>query len=129
MANFKKELEALINSYSKENESNTPDFILAEYMINCLHAFEKATNERTKWSVGAVENSEDGALPIFGVSGSFCARALTKKMKEAREYVDKHVQLFGTKPTYRRVAEELGIKSTAAYSRLRGYRHMMVRRQ
>lgn len=98
-------------------------------MINCLHAFEKATNERTKWSVGTIENSEDGALPIFGVIGSFCARALTKKMKEAREYVDKHVQLFGTKPTYRKVAEELGIKSTAAYSRLRGYRHMMVRRQ
>jgi hypothetical protein len=120
MANFKKELKALINSYSKENESNTPDFILAEYMINCLHAFEKATNERTKFIVGTVENIENVALPI---------RALTKKMKEAREYVDKYMKLYGTKPTYRKVAESLGIKSTAAYSRLRGYRHMMMRRQ
>ncbi|HSW65257.1 MAG TPA: hypothetical protein VLH56_18395 [Dissulfurispiraceae bacterium] len=30
---FRAELETLINRYSKENGSNTPDFILADYMV------------------------------------------------------------------------------------------------
>ena len=46
---FKIEIENLINKYSKENGSNTPDFILAEYLMNCLITFNVATNKRTKW--------------------------------------------------------------------------------
>lgn len=48
-ANFRKELEAVINRYSMENGSDTPDFILAEYFIDCLGAFDKATNRRERW--------------------------------------------------------------------------------
>jgi len=48
MGTFKKELEQLINSYSRDT-SNTPDFILAEYMLNCLKAFETASLKREKW--------------------------------------------------------------------------------
>lgn len=47
--NFEKELEYLINRYSLENESNTPDFILAEFVKNCLKAWNKATKERDNW--------------------------------------------------------------------------------
>jgi hypothetical protein len=39
MANFKKELENLINKHSVENGSNTPDYILAEYLVGCLQNF------------------------------------------------------------------------------------------
>ena len=46
---FCKELEGLINKYSIENRSNTPDFILARYMCLCLETFEKASLEREKW--------------------------------------------------------------------------------
>ena len=46
---FKRQLESLINRYSKENESNTPDFILAKYLVGCLEAFNQATKEREKW--------------------------------------------------------------------------------
>lgn len=46
---FKKELESLINKYSKENDSNTPDFILADYLGNCLKSFEITIKERDKW--------------------------------------------------------------------------------
>ena len=46
---FKKELEQLINSHSLENESNTPDFILAQYIENCLRAFTEATQQRETW--------------------------------------------------------------------------------
>lgn len=44
-----KELASVINRYSRENLSNTPDFILARYIENCLHAYEAATNERDAW--------------------------------------------------------------------------------
>ena len=46
---FKKELEALINKYSIENESNTPDFILAQYIYNALYIFESAVIARDQW--------------------------------------------------------------------------------
>jgi hypothetical protein len=38
-SDFEKELCELINKYSKENLSNTPDYILASYLIRCLDAF------------------------------------------------------------------------------------------
>ena len=43
------ELQALLNSHSRENESNTPDFILAEYMLCTLEAYESATKKRDAW--------------------------------------------------------------------------------
>lgn len=43
---FFSELSSVINYYSRENGSNTPDRILAEYMNDCLLAFDKATNAR-----------------------------------------------------------------------------------
>jgi len=46
---FRQELENLINKNNKENESNTPDFILADFLIDCLTSFDKAINKRTKW--------------------------------------------------------------------------------
>ena len=47
--NFEKELSILINIYSKENGSNTPDFILAEYLTNCLETFDNIVKLREKW--------------------------------------------------------------------------------
>lgn len=46
---FQKELTSLINRYSKENKSNTPDFILAEYMNECLLIFERIIAKRDEW--------------------------------------------------------------------------------
>ena len=46
---FRPELEYLINKYNKENGSDTPDFILADYMADCLDAFDKAVVRRTDW--------------------------------------------------------------------------------
>lgn len=43
---FEKELELLINKYNKEKESNTPDYILAEYLKGCLELFNVATRTR-----------------------------------------------------------------------------------
>lgn len=49
MDSFERRLEALINEFSRENESNTPDFILARYMNECFSAFVRATNRRDSW--------------------------------------------------------------------------------
>ena len=38
-----------LNAVSAENGSNTPDFILAEYLISCLAAYERAVNARERW--------------------------------------------------------------------------------
>jgi hypothetical protein len=43
------DIQAAINSHNGEARSNTPDFILAEYLMACLHAFEAASNERERW--------------------------------------------------------------------------------
>lgn len=46
MDTFQTELTALINKYSLENGSNTPDFILASFLQNCLCALDEAVQER-----------------------------------------------------------------------------------
>ena len=46
---FENELELLINKYSKENESDTPDFVLAEYLKGCLDIYSETVQKRDKW--------------------------------------------------------------------------------
>ena len=49
---FLRELQSLINKYNKENNSNTPDFILAQYLNNCLTNFNLAQQQRSDWYSG-----------------------------------------------------------------------------
>jgi len=46
---LKRDIASMLNRHSRENESNTPDFILAEYLLMCLEAFEKTSNRREAW--------------------------------------------------------------------------------
>jgi len=46
---FRKELEGLLNRYSIEAGSNTPDFILADYLCGCLAYFNIAVTRREEW--------------------------------------------------------------------------------
>jgi hypothetical protein len=59
-SNFEKELEQLINKHSIENESNTPDFILSRYLMNCLQSYEIALDSREKWYGRKDKNSSVG---------------------------------------------------------------------
>ena len=43
------EIERAINCVSAENGSNTPDFILADFLVSCLAAFDRATQQRERW--------------------------------------------------------------------------------
>ena len=46
---FETELADLINRYSMENGSDTPDFILARYLGDCLKTFNRANKRRERW--------------------------------------------------------------------------------
>ena len=58
---FEQKLREIINVHSLESESDTPDFILAEYMIDCLDSFTDATNKREKWYGRKTEKKETKA--------------------------------------------------------------------
>lgn len=47
---FKDELETLINRFSMENGSDTPDFILAKYIYDCMYAFNHAVAWREDYN-------------------------------------------------------------------------------
>jgi len=60
---FSESLRELLNRNSMERGSDTPDFILAEYMSDCLLAFDKAVSQRTAFygqeTKGSVSVSKD----------------------------------------------------------------------
>jgi hypothetical protein len=66
-----KEIAKLINKYSAESLSETPDYILAEYLIDCLAAYNKAVVWKEKWNssygVPSSEQIDGPQLPRPGV--------------------------------------------------------------
>ena len=46
---FEEELRSLINQHSVEGKSDTPDFILAEYVTRCLDNFADTMKARDHW--------------------------------------------------------------------------------
>ena len=49
MTSFKLRLEALINENSMENSSDTPDWVLSQFLCTCLDAFDTAVAQRDLW--------------------------------------------------------------------------------
>lgn len=49
IGDFRKELERRLNCMSMENRSDTPNFILAQYMTDCLAAYDRAVDRREVW--------------------------------------------------------------------------------
>lgn len=46
---FERDLSSVLNRHSQENESGTPDFILAQYLKACLTNFNIAVQNRAQW--------------------------------------------------------------------------------
>lgn len=42
-------LERALNRFSAENPSNTPDFILAQFLLGCLSAWNQGVQQRETW--------------------------------------------------------------------------------
>lgn len=49
MSDFRRDIEKAINRHSRENNSNTPDYILAHFLMVCLAAFDIAVKDRDEW--------------------------------------------------------------------------------
>jgi hypothetical protein len=43
------EIQQALNRVSAESGSNTPDFILSEYLVSCLASFDRAVVRRERW--------------------------------------------------------------------------------
>lgn len=46
---FRTEVRGLVNRLSIDGECNTPDFILADYLVNCLQNYAEITKLRDVW--------------------------------------------------------------------------------
>lgn len=46
---LKNDLTALLNKYNAENVSNTPDWILADYLMGCLANYNHTLKLRQVW--------------------------------------------------------------------------------
>ena len=46
---FRSDLISLINSHSLENRTDTPDFILADFLMGCLESYESAIENCYDW--------------------------------------------------------------------------------
>lgn len=46
---LRRELAVVLNRHCRENGSNTPDYVLAQYLSNCLDAFDVAVCGRAMW--------------------------------------------------------------------------------
>ncbi len=49
MADLQRDLAQLLNFHGREQHSNTPDFILARFLLGCLGVFGSAMKARDKW--------------------------------------------------------------------------------
>jgi hypothetical protein len=82
---FEKELAQLINRHSLENGSDTPDFILAAYLVDCLDTFNRISVWRAKWyspeGVPTLERDHGPATPRWDVKNT----ALATNVQPAKE--------------------------------------------
>ena len=60
------DIRSAINRVSRENVSGTPDFILAEYLMACLSAFENASNRQREWGGVFIRPASGGDIPKEG---------------------------------------------------------------
>ncbi len=73
---FRQELRELINGHSLENESNTPDFVLANLLVRCLEAFDEAVVARLNhhYLKGRSCDSLTPSEALFGFAGWITTR-------------------------------------------------------
>lgn len=83
---FCEDLDALLNRYSRENGSNTPDFILGAFLRKCLDSWNEATKARDQWYGVQLEPGKSVDL------GVDLQRALACLRLEAPEAVCKDIE-------------------------------------
>ena len=72
MTEFQKELQDLINKYSQESGSDTPDWILAEYLADCLTALNAAIIKREQWYGRTMRERGDATISYLDDAAVRC---------------------------------------------------------
>lgn len=89
------ELTRAVNRASAENGSNTPDYVLGEFLAGVLEAFNTAIRAREEWH-GSTPNSISaamGALLGYELGVEDAANTLKTKVEQlAKELTDERVQ-------------------------------------
>jgi len=49
ISKFEEELRHIINCNSVENDSDTPDYLLAQYLVACLDTYRTTVRARDEW--------------------------------------------------------------------------------
>lgn len=62
---FAQELSQLLNRHSAENASSTPDFILAEFLLTCLNAWNTGWQAKEKWYRSLQEETVNPAASLL----------------------------------------------------------------
>lgn len=73
-----------LNRHSAENGSNTPDFILAEFLMSCLAAFDAAQAGRTRWYAREDEPTPPPVEPPGTLSEAAIRQILATLTERAR---------------------------------------------
>lgn len=81
---FSTELEHLLNRHARELPSNTPDFVLAKFLLGCLDAFHEAAKARDTWY---------GTVPRPGQSCAIVPHELYEAWEKAGFPSDPHVMI------------------------------------
>lgn len=64
VTDFETDLRCVLNAHSAENASNTPDHILAQFLLGCLAAWDVGVQQRETWyGRDARPTAIDGPLP------------------------------------------------------------------
>lgn len=64
MTELQRDLADLLNRHSRENESGTADFLLAEFLTGCLETFEASIRARDAW--WNFQPKIGGLIPAYG---------------------------------------------------------------
>ena len=90
MSELHKEISELLNEHSKENESNTLDFILAEYLMGCLEVFETVIKPRFKSYEQRISSANKGTEQFIADRRGVRRQAqIEQKAPERRQTMDR----------------------------------------
>jgi hypothetical protein len=79
---FEKELRQLLNRHCRENGSNTPDLILADYLKACLDNLDIAIIGREGWYGRRETLLKEGLPPTCPACGVHCIHTGLEPGKE-----------------------------------------------
>ena len=115
---LERELAATLNRVSAESASNTPDWVLAQYLLGCLAAFNMAIQQRETWHgrdarPAATQEAPEGGPPVIRHEHSepgtnaVVARLVREVADELRRAQAKFPRFSGPHEGYAVILEEL----------------------